>query len=138
MGIRGDFGHFTKTLKTLKWTILTMKHGPSGICAKFEAQSNFSGTQALHILSGNLSHQIEHHLFRTMPANRYAQVAPKIKALCAGYGIHYNEASFIKQFSSVWVKLAKYSLPNECYEKSDPTVFSETQFEFIEEKIVKS
>ena len=47
-----------------------------------------------------------------MPANRYAQVAPKVKALCAEYGIHYNEASFIKQFSTVWVRLAKCSLPN--------------------------
>lgn len=56
-----------------------------------------------------------------MPANRYAQVAPKVKELCADYGIHYNEASFIKQFSSVWTKLAKYSLPNQCYAKNENT-----------------
>lgn len=52
-------------------------------------------------------------LFPDMPANRYAEVAPKIKALCAEYGIHYNEASFTRQFASVWVRLAKCSLPND-------------------------
>ncbi len=30
-------------------------------------------------MSGNLSHQIEHHLFPDMPANRYKEVAPKIR-----------------------------------------------------------
>jgi len=59
-----------------------------------------------------LSHQIEHHLFPDMPANRYAEAAPKIRVLCAEYGIHYNEASFMKQFASVWVRLAQCSLPN--------------------------
>ena len=79
---------------------------------QIRGSSNFSGTEWLHILSGNLSHQIEHHLFPDMPANRYAEAAPKIRALCAEYGIHYNEASFMKQFGSVWVSLAKCSLPN--------------------------
>lgn len=51
---------------------------------------------------GNLSHQIEHHLFPDMPANRYSEAAPKIRALCAEYGIHYNEADFLKQFSGVF------------------------------------
>ncbi len=37
----------------------------------------------------------------------------KIKALCAEYGLNYNEASFMKQFSTVWVRLAECSLPNE-------------------------
>ncbi len=64
-------------------------------------------------MSGNLSHQIEHHLFPDMPANRYEEVAPKIRALCAEYGVNYNEANFMKQFWTVWVRLAKCSLPND-------------------------
>ncbi len=39
-------------------------------------------------MSGNLSHQSNTHLFPDMPANRYKEVAPKIKALCAEYGIN--------------------------------------------------
>lgn len=47
-----------------------------------------------------------------MPANRYAEAAPQIRALCSEYGVNYNEADFLKQFASVWVRLAKCSLPN--------------------------
>src|SRR5699024_12264068 len=33
--------------------------------------ANFTGSQLMHFMSGNLSYQIEHHLFPTMPSNRY-------------------------------------------------------------------
>ena len=35
--------------------------------------ANLSGSRPFHILSGNLSFQIEHHLFPDLPANRYAR-----------------------------------------------------------------
>ncbi len=41
-------------------------------------------------MSGHLSHQIGHQLFPDIPAHRYPQVAPKIKALCEKYGLFYN------------------------------------------------
>jgi len=34
--------------------------------------ANISGSKLVHIMSGNLSHQIEHHLFPDLPSNRYA------------------------------------------------------------------
>ena len=132
-------GHFTEDAENFEMDNIDNETRAEWYLRQIRGSSNFSGTQGLHILSGNLSHQIEHHLFPDMPANRYAQVAPKIKALCAEYGIHYNEASFIKQFSSVWVKLAKYSLPNECYEKSDPTQsFLKHNLSLLKKKIFKS
>ena len=36
---------------------------------------NISGGRLFHVLSGNLSHQIEHHLFPDMPSNRYPEVS---------------------------------------------------------------
>ena len=106
-------GHFTEDAETFEMDNTDKETRAEWYVRQIRGSSNFSGTQWLHILSGNLSHQIEHHLFPDMPANRYAEVAPKVKALCAEYGIHYNEASFMKQFSTVWVRLAKCSLPNE-------------------------
>ncbi|KGT46411.1 acyl-CoA desaturase [Acinetobacter sp. HR7] len=106
-------GHFTEDAETFEMDNTDNETRAEWYLRQIRGSSNFSGTEWLHILSGNLSHQIEHHLFPDMPANRYAEVAPKIKALCAEYGIHYNEASFMKQFSTVWVRLAKCSLPNE-------------------------
>ena len=37
--------------------------------------------KAMHVMTGNLSHQIEHHLFPDMPSNRYAEIAPRIRDL---------------------------------------------------------
>jgi NADPH-dependent stearoyl-CoA 9-desaturase len=106
-------GHFTEDAETFEMDNTDNETRAEWYLRQIRGSSNFTGTQWLHILSGNLSHQIEHHLFPDMPANRYAEVAPKIKALCAEYGINYNEASFMKQFGSVWVRLAKGSLPND-------------------------
>lgn len=79
---------------------------------QIKGSSNFTGGSVIHFMSGNLSHQIEHHLFPDMPANRYRDVAPQVQALCEEYGQHYNKASFAQQFASVWVRLAVHSLPN--------------------------
>lgn len=106
-------GHFTEDAETFELDNTENETRAEWYLRQIRGSSNFTGTQWLHILSGNLSHQIEHHLFPDIPANRYAEVAPKIKALCAEYGIHYNEASFTRQFASVWVRLAKCSLPND-------------------------
>ncbi len=43
--------------------------------------ANISGSKAMHLMSGNLSHQIEHHIFPDLPSNRYAEIAPKVQAL---------------------------------------------------------
>src|SRR5690606_5413582 len=110
-------GHFTEDAETFEMDNTDNETRAEWYLRQIRGSSNFSGTTWLHILSGNLSHQIEHHLFPDMPANRYAQVAPKIKALCAEYGIHYTEASCMKQFSTVWVGPAKCSLPNHWTEQ---------------------
>ncbi|MBJ9374054.1 acyl-CoA desaturase [Acinetobacter sp. TGL-Y2] len=105
-------GHFTEDAETFEADNVENETRAEWYLRQIRGSSNFTGTDWLHILSGNLSHQIEHHLFPDMAANRYAEVAPKIKALCAEYDINYNEANFFKQFGSVWVRLAKCSLPN--------------------------
>lgn len=105
-------GHFTEDAETFEADNIDNETRAEWYLRQIRGSSNFTGTQWLHILSGNLSHQIEHHLFPDMPANRYAQAAPQLRALCAEYGVNYNEADFLKQFASVWVRLAKCSLPN--------------------------
>ncbi len=47
---------------------------------------NIRGGKLFHVMSGNLSHQIEHHLFPDMCSNRYPEVAPRVRALAARYG----------------------------------------------------
>ncbi|RMI32730.1 fatty acid desaturase family protein [Nocardia stercoris] len=80
--------------------------------------ANITGGPLFHIMSGNLSHQIEHHLFPDLPANRYPEIAPEIEALCNKYGLPYNKGRFSKQIGSVWAKIFKLSLPDRLVGKS--------------------
>ncbi|QIS21622.1 fatty acid desaturase family protein [Nocardia terpenica] len=73
--------------------------------------ANISGSTLLHILSGHLSHQIEHHLFPDLPANRYAEIAPEIRTLCEKYGLPYTTGPLSKQVLNVWLKIFRLALP---------------------------
>jgi NADPH-dependent stearoyl-CoA 9-desaturase len=72
---------------------------------------NIEGGALFHVLSGNLSHQIEHHLFPDMPSNRYREVAPQVRALAARYELPYNSGSFGRQLATTMAKLLRLSFP---------------------------
>ncbi|MEU0509426.1 acyl-CoA desaturase [Amycolatopsis sp. NPDC006125] len=73
--------------------------------------ANITGGPLFHILSGNLSHQIEHHLFPDIPARRYPQIAAEVRAVCEKYGLPYNTGPLHKQLWSVAKKIVKFALP---------------------------
>ncbi len=105
-------GHFTADAQT--YTVREVQGESQGhwYLRQIQGSSNLEGGRWLHLLSGHLSHQIEHHLYPDIPAPRYAQMAPKVREICARYGIHYNSGGFWRQYFSVLVRLAKHSLPN--------------------------
>jgi linoleoyl-CoA desaturase len=74
--------------------------------------ANISGSAFLHLMSGNLSHQIEHHLFPDLPSNRYAEIAPKVRALFEKYDLTYCSRPMPQQVYSAWHKVVRLSLPN--------------------------
>jgi linoleoyl-CoA desaturase len=78
---------------------------------QLHGSANISGSRALHVLSGHLSHQIEHHLFPDIPAARYPEIAPEVRAICARYGQAYNTGSFATQLASVAKLLVRHALP---------------------------
>ncbi|MFS0718402.1 acyl-CoA desaturase [Arthrobacter sp. 1P04PC] len=73
--------------------------------------ANISGSPFMHLMTGNLSHQIEHHLFPDLPSNRYAEVAPKVRDICRRYNLPYNTGPMWKQVGSTWAKIFKLALP---------------------------
>jgi fatty acid desaturase len=73
--------------------------------------ANISGSKALHFMSGNLSHQIEHHLFPDLPSNRYAEIAPRVREICGRYGLHYVTGNYPRQLASAWAKVFYHALP---------------------------
>ncbi|MBF6350836.1 fatty acid desaturase [Nocardia flavorosea] len=75
--------------------------------------ANISGGKLLHFMTGNLSHQIEHHLFPDLPSNRYAEVAVRVRELCDKYDLPYTTGSLPVQYFKAWRTIAKLSLPNK-------------------------
>ena len=75
--------------------------------------ANIKGNKAMHIMTGNLSHQIEHHLFPDLPSNRYAEIAPRVQEICSRYGLSYTSGSLPRQVGSAWKRVIKLSLPND-------------------------
>ena len=74
--------------------------------------ANITGGKLFHIMSGNLSHQIEHHLFPDIPARRYPELSVEVKKLCQEYGIEYNTGGLTHQLWTVAKKIVRLSFPN--------------------------
>ena len=73
--------------------------------------ANITGGKLFHIMTGNLSHQIEHHLFPDIPARRYPQIASEVREICERYGIDYNTGPLGRQLASVARKICRLALP---------------------------
>jgi linoleoyl-CoA desaturase len=73
-------------------------------------------------MTGNLSFQIEHHLFPDLPSNRYQEIAPRVEELFERYGLTYVSGPMVKQVGSAWKKGFRLSLPNDFLHKATTAV----------------
>jgi NADPH-dependent stearoyl-CoA 9-desaturase len=73
--------------------------------------ANIEGSPAFHVMSGNLSYQVEHHLFPDMPSSRYQEIAPRVRAICERYGLPYNTGPFRKQWGTVQRTILRLAFP---------------------------
>ena len=73
--------------------------------------ANIDGGRTFHVLAGNLSFQVEHHLYPDMPSSRYQEIAPRVKAICEKYELPYNTGPFRKQWGSVQRTIIRLALP---------------------------
>ncbi|WP_131787299.1 fatty acid desaturase family protein [Protofrankia symbiont of Coriaria ruscifolia] len=81
--------------------------------------ANIDGGPLLHIMSGNLSFQIEHHLFPDLPSNRYAEVAPRVRDLCERFGLAYTTGPLMRQSTRVWKRIFRLALPGPTPRSAD-------------------
>jgi linoleoyl-CoA desaturase len=105
-------GHFPEGVETFEKKSIEGETRGEWYLRQMLGSANISGSQAMHVMTGNLSHQIEHHLFPDLPSNRYAEIAPKIRDLFDRYGLNYHTAPLPKQVASAWHKIIRLSLPN--------------------------
>jgi NADPH-dependent stearoyl-CoA 9-desaturase len=69
---------------------------------------------------------VEHHLFPDLPSNRYAEIAPQVRALFDKYDLMYTTGSLPRQVASAWRKVIRLSLPNDFGSKAEATVLTLT------------
>jgi linoleoyl-CoA desaturase len=65
----------------------------------------------MHLATGHLSFQVEHHLFPDLPSRRYAELAPRVRDVCERYGLPYVSGPLHRQYGQVVRKIVRMSLP---------------------------
>ncbi|MDC0663641.1 fatty acid desaturase family protein [Marinobacter sp. SS21] len=106
-------GHFTQDAETFTEQECENESKGHWYLRQLTGSSNFTGNNFVHLLSGHLSYQIEHHVFPDLPAHRYREISPKVQAVCEKHGIHYNSASFGRQYWTVLQRIGRFSLPDK-------------------------
>lgn len=105
-------GHFTADVETFPKESVKGESRGQWYVRQLRGSSNLAGGRLLNLLSGNLSHQIEHHFFPDVPANRYAAMAVEVREICRRYGQHYNTGSLPRQCGQVTWRILRHAFPS--------------------------
>ena len=65
----------------------------------------------LHVALGGLNHQIEHHLFPSMPTPNLRRARPVVRKFCAEVGVAYHETGLVLSWSEALGQLRRASAP---------------------------
>ena len=105
-------GHFPAGVETFTRTSIEGETRGEWYLRQMLGAANVTGRPFLHLMTGNLSFQIEHHLFPDLPSNRYQEIAPQVRALFERYGLSYTTGPLPRQVASAWWTVIRLSLPN--------------------------
>jgi linoleoyl-CoA desaturase len=105
-------GHFPKGVETFTKASIEGETRGEWYLRQMLGSANINGSRLMHIMTGNLSYQIEHHLFPDLPSNRYQEIAPQVRDLFERYGLTYVSGPLPKQVASAWAKVFRLALPN--------------------------
>ncbi|AOY86709.1 acyl-CoA desaturase [Marinobacter salinus] len=105
-------GHFTQDAETFSEAECEGESKGHWYLRQLTGSSNFTGGKWVHLLSGHLSYQVEHHVFPDLPAHRYPEISEKVQSVCRNHDIQYNTGSFARQYGTVLKRIIAYSLPD--------------------------
>lgn len=105
-------GHFPSGVETFTKTSIDGETRGEWYLRQMLGSANISGGRVMHVMTGYLSHQVEHHLFPDMPSIKLAEVQPKVRALFEKYDLTYVEGSLPRQVASAWSEIFRLSRPN--------------------------
>jgi len=119
-------GHFPEGVETFERRSIEGETRGEWYLRQMLGSANITGSPLMHLMTGNLSFQVEHHLFPDLPSNRYQEIAPKVQELFERYGLTYTTGSLPRQVGSAWKKVFRLSLPNDFGKKATAKVASIT------------
>ncbi|GAB3128928.1 NADPH-dependent stearoyl-CoA 9-desaturase [Tsukamurella serpentis] len=100
--------------------------------------ANISGGRVMDFMTGNLSYQIEHHMFPDLPSNRLAEISVDVRELCEKYDIPYTEGPLLRQYYLSQRTIAKLSFPDRWLRATSddaPETASELRFAAIRDRL---
>jgi NADPH-dependent stearoyl-CoA 9-desaturase len=104
-------GHFPDQTYTFSESEVAEETRGGWYVRQLLGSANIDGSPLFHLLAGNLSFQVEHHLYPDMPSSRYAEIAPRVRDICHRYGLPYNTGPLRKQLGSVHRTILRLAFP---------------------------
>ncbi|MGO9489032.1 MAG: fatty acid desaturase family protein [Solirubrobacteraceae bacterium] len=104
-------GHFPDQTYTFSERVLADETRGGWYVRQLLGAANIDGGALFHFLSGNLSFQVEHHLFPDVPSSRYAEIAPRVRDVCARYELPYNTGPLHRQLGTVHRTILRLAFP---------------------------
>jgi NADPH-dependent stearoyl-CoA 9-desaturase len=105
-------GHFADGAEKFTPAAIEGETKPEWYLRQMLGTANFDAGPVLALLCGNLCYQIEHHLFPDLPSNRYAEIAQRVRAVCATYDLPYTTGPLVRQYLQTFRTIAKLALPD--------------------------
>ena len=106
-------GHFPDGAEKFTKTDMVGESKGQWYLRQMLGSANFENGPVLRFMSGNLCHQIEHHLYPDLPSNRLHEISFRVKEVCDKYDLPYTTGSFLMQYGKTWRTIAKLSLPDK-------------------------
>lgn len=113
-------GHLTERTATFSEEDLATEGRSGWYARQVRGSSNFEASRIVHVLSGHLGYQIEHHLFPNIPAWRYPEMAPRVREICERHGLPYVTGPLRSQFASAMRRLVRFAVPRARASRTTP------------------
>jgi linoleoyl-CoA desaturase len=104
-------GHFPDQTYTFSRAEVAEETRGAWYVRQLLGSANIDGSPLFHLLAGNLSFQVEHHLYPDMPSSRYSEIAPRVRDICHRYGLPYNTGPLSRQLGAVHRTILRLAFP---------------------------
>jgi linoleoyl-CoA desaturase len=128
-------GHFPDGAEKFTPTDMVGESAGHWYLRQMLGSANIDAGPTLGFLTGNLSYQIEHHLYPDLPSSRLAEISVRVREVCDKYDLPYTTGPFVVQYTKSWRTIAKLALPDRFLRDTAdnaPETHSERMFDELE------